>query len=88
LVFGTDDVRQTQDMRRSGAVEAMRGDAAPGKLSQKMANTIAASNRLHRTYIPVDVDSVRDVDDARAVGRERIRSKKLQLRLAKKLQPK
>ena len=76
-------------MRRSGAVEAMRGDAAPTKLSAKMANTIASSNRLHRTYIPVDVAAVRDVDEARAaVDRERNRSKKLQLRSAKKLQPK
>jgi hypothetical protein len=88
LVFGPHDERQIQDMRRSGAVEAMRGDASPTKLSAKMANTIASSNRLHRTYIPVDVGSVRDVDDARAIGRERSRGKRLQLRSAKKLQPK
>ena len=87
LVFGPDDERQIQDMRRSGAVEAMRGDAAPTKLSAKMANTISSSNRLHRTYIPVDIGAVRDVDEARAVSRERTRSKKLQLRAGKKLQP-
>jgi hypothetical protein len=75
-------------MRRSGAVEAVRGDATPTKLSAKMANTLSSSNRLHRTYVPVDVAAVRDVDDARALGRERIKSKKLQLRSAKKLQPK
>jgi hypothetical protein len=88
LVFGPHDQRQIQDMRRSGAVEAMRGDAAPTKLSAKMANTIASSNRLHRTYIPVDVAAVRDVDDARALGRERSKSKKLQLPPARKFQPK
>jgi hypothetical protein len=88
LVFGPDDERQIQDMRRSGAVEAVRGDAKPTKLSAKMANTIASSNRLHRVYIPVDVETVRDVDEARRRGRERIKSKKLQLRSAKKLQPK
>jgi hypothetical protein len=87
LVFGPHDQRQIQDMRRSGAVEAVRGDAAPAKLSAKMANTIASSNRLHRTYIPVDVAVVRDVDEARALGRERNRGKKLQLQSAKKLQP-
>jgi hypothetical protein len=87
LVFGPGDERQIQDMRRSGAVEAMRGDAAPTKLSTKMANTIASSNRLHRTYIPVDVAAVRDVDKARVIGRERNRGKKLQLRSGKKLQP-
>ena len=88
LVFGPHDQRQIQDMRRSGAVEAMRGDASPSKLSAKMANTLSASNRLHRTYIPVDIASVRDVDEARAVGRERNRGEKLQLRSVKKLQPK
>jgi hypothetical protein len=88
LVFGPHDQRQIQDMRRSGAVEAMRGDASPTKLSAKMANTIGSSNRLHRTYIPVDLSAVRDVDEARAVGRERNRAKKLQLRSVKKLQPK
>jgi hypothetical protein len=88
LVFGLHDQRQIQDMRRSGAVEAMRGDASPTKLSAKMANTISSSNRLHRTYIPVDIAAVRDVDEARAVGRERNRGKKLQLRSGKKLQPK
>ena len=67
-MFGPHDQRQIQDMRRSGAVEAMRGDAAPTKLSAKMANTIASSNRLHRTYLPVDVAVVRDVDEARTVG--------------------
>jgi hypothetical protein len=88
LVFGRDDQRQIQDMRRSGAVEAVRGDAKLTKLSAKMANTISASNRLHRTYVPVDVEAVRDVDDARKRGRERSKSKKLQLRSPKKLQPK
>jgi hypothetical protein len=87
LLFGPDDERQIQDMRRSGAVEAMRGDAKPIKLSAKMANTIASSNRLHRTYIPVDVEAVRDVDDARKRGRERTKSRKLQLQSARKLQP-
>jgi hypothetical protein len=87
LVFGPDDERQIQDMRRSGAVEAMRGDAKLTKLSAKMANTIASSNRLHRTYVPVDIEAVRDVDDARKRDRERTKSKKLQLQTAKKLQP-
>jgi hypothetical protein len=88
LAFGPQDERQIQDMRRSGAVEAVRGDAKLTKLSAKMANTISTSNRLHRTYVPVDVEAVRDVDVARKRGRERIRTKKLQLQSAKKLQPK
>jgi len=89
LVFGPADERQIQDMRRSGAVEAVRGNAAPTKLSAKMANTIGTSNRLHRTYVPVDVSTVRDVDDARAHGRSRTKpEQKLHLRSVKKLQPK
>jgi hypothetical protein len=87
LLFGPNDERQIQDMRRSGAVEAVRGDATPMKLSAKMANTLSSSNRLHRTYVPVDVAAARDVDGARKRGRERIKSKKLQLQSAKKLQP-
>ena len=87
-VFGPHDQRQIQDMRRSGAVEAVRGDATPAKLSTKMANTLSASNRLHRTYVPVDIASVRDVDEARQAGRERNRDKELQLGSVKKLQPK
>ena len=70
LVFGPDDARQLQDMRRSGAVEAVRGNVKPAKLSAKMANTLSASNRLHRTYVPVDVATVRDVDTARDDARE------------------
>jgi hypothetical protein len=90
LVFGPHDQRQIADMRRSGAVEAVRGDAPLAKLSTKMANTLSASNRLHRTYVPVDITAVRDVDDARESGRvrERSRAKKLQLTSVKKLQPK
>ena len=49
LAFGPQDERQIPDMRRSGALEAVRGDAKLTKLSAKMANTISASNRLHRT---------------------------------------
>jgi hypothetical protein len=74
LVFGPDDERQIQDMRRSGAVEAVRGDAKPTKLSAKMANTLASSNRLHKTYVPVDVAAVRDVDEARARERKAVKS--------------
>ena len=85
LVFGPDDERQIQDMRRSGAVEAVRGDVKPTKLSAKMANTLSASNRLHKTYVPVDVAAVRDVDAARARSRTKS-GQKLQLRAAEKLQ--
>jgi hypothetical protein len=59
------DSRQLADMRRSGAVEADAGGASTADLSNKMANTISASNRLRKTYNPVNVESVRRVDEAR-----------------------
>ena len=74
IVFGPADQRQLADMRRSGAVEAVAGGAKGEQLSAKMANTLSASNRLHKTYVPVDVAAVREVDDARRVGRTRIRN--------------
>jgi hypothetical protein len=71
--FGEGDKRQLADLRRSGAVEAFAGRAEPGLVASKMANTLSASNRLHRTYVPVDAASVRQVDDARRLGRAAIR---------------
>ena len=48
----------------------------PEKLSSKMANSLSASNRLHKTYGPVMLASVRDVDDARKRGRAKLREQK------------
>jgi hypothetical protein len=62
--------RTIADMRRSGAVEADAGGATDTDLSNKMANTISASTRLRKTYNPVNVPSVRRVDEARGRGRE------------------
>jgi hypothetical protein len=50
MVFGPAEGRQLADFRRSGAVEALSGDVPPAKLASKMANTLSASNRLHKTY--------------------------------------
>jgi hypothetical protein len=72
-LFGDAEERQLSDMRRSGAVEADAGGTTDADLSNKMANTIAASARLRKTYTPVNVVSVRRVDDARARGRKEIR---------------
>jgi len=46
---------------------------APADLSNKMANTINASARLRKTYTPVNVVSVRRVDEARQRGRTAIK---------------
>jgi hypothetical protein len=76
LIFGGNDERQLADMRRSGSVEMVAGEAAPGVISAKMANTLSVSNRLHKTYNPVDVAAVRVGDAAREVGRGRIKQER------------
>jgi hypothetical protein len=61
------------DFRRSGAVEAVAGGAAPAQLSAKLANSIGQSKKLEATYAPIRVAAVRQADDARKTGRTRIR---------------
>jgi hypothetical protein len=68
------DKRRLMDMRRSGVVEAIAGDAGPLGLSAKLANSIERSNTLHKTYAPVDIEAVRGTDNARLKGRRRIRA--------------
>jgi hypothetical protein len=72
-VFGTEESRQLQDFRRSGTVEAYAGGANDPDVSAKMANTIAASSNLRKTYNPVNLVSVRRADEARRAGRRRLR---------------
>lgn len=74
-LFGLAEARQLGDMRRSGAVEADAGGSSVEDLSNKMANTIKASARLRKTYAPVNVPSVRRVDEARARGREHLKKR-------------
>lgn len=73
LVFGPDERRQLADLRRSGHVEGDAGGATPADASSKMANTISASNRLRKTYNPVNIVSVRRFDEARKAGRKQLR---------------
>jgi hypothetical protein len=62
------------DFRRSGAVEALAGNVDPAALAAKMANSIDQSKDLQRAYLPVDSAVVRLADDARLVGRSRLRA--------------
>jgi hypothetical protein len=73
LVFGPEERRQLADMRRSGHVEGDAGGATPADASAKMANTISVSNRLHKTYNPVNVAAVERFDAARKVGRSKLK---------------
>ena len=68
------DKRRLMDMRRSGVIEAIAGDAGPLGLAAKLANSIGRSNKLHQTYAPVDIEAVRNTDTARLRGRRRMRS--------------
>ena len=76
MVFGQNEGRQLAYFRRSGSVEALAGKADPAQLSAKMANSIASSNKLHRTYVPTMLASVRGADAARKVGRSLLREQK------------
>jgi hypothetical protein len=68
------DKRRLMDMRRSGVVEAIAGAADPLGLSAKLANSINRSNALHKTYAPVDIEAVRNADEARLRGRRKMRA--------------
>lgn len=67
------DKRTLADMRRSGAIELQAGGAAPQTTAAKMANSISSANAIHKTYQPVDLQTVRQADAARRLGRQRIR---------------
>jgi hypothetical protein len=51
------DKRRLMDMRRSGVVEAVAGDAGSVALAAKLATSIGRSNTLHKTYAPVDIEA-------------------------------
>ncbi|NVO13525.1 MAG: hypothetical protein HXX10_05755 [Rhodoplanes sp.] len=68
---GAPEDRQGQDLRRSGAMETPISDVRLAKLSNRMANTIATSNRLPRVCQPVDMKAARAVDEARLEYRPR-----------------
>jgi hypothetical protein len=73
LVFPGDE-RKLMDMRRSGTIEAVAGGANPVGIAAKMANSIGQSNALHKTYAPVDIEAVRNTDEARLQGRRKMRA--------------
>jgi hypothetical protein len=70
LVFGDGETRTLADFRRSGTVEAIRGDAADGQIAAKMANRFDKSSTIKKTYAPVDLAAVRAADEARRRGRK------------------
>jgi hypothetical protein len=73
-LFGADERRQMLDFRRSGAVEAIVGDAAAEDLAHAMGNTLASSNALFKTYVPVQTATIVQVSEARRKGCRKLRS--------------
>jgi hypothetical protein len=71
--FGERDKRTLADFRRSGAQEAIAGDATPSALAHAMGNTLSASNALFATYCPVNLSTIRSVMEARRRGRAKLR---------------
>jgi len=71
--FGEHERRTLADFRRSGAVEAIAGDATAPALAHAMGNTLATSNTLFATYVPVNLTTVRSIMEARRRGRSRMR---------------
>ncbi len=71
--FGERERRTLADFRRSGAVEAIAGDATPAALAHAMGNTLSASNTLFATYVPVNLTTIRSVMEARRRGRSKLR---------------
>jgi hypothetical protein len=61
------------DFRRSGAVEAIAGNATPAALAHAMGNTLNASNTLFATYVPVNAATIKSVAEARKKGRRVLR---------------
>jgi hypothetical protein len=73
LEFGERENRTLADFRRSGAVEAIAGEAMPAALAHAMGNTLSASNALFATYVPINASSLKAVMEARRKGRARLR---------------
>jgi hypothetical protein len=71
--FGPLERRQMLDFRRSGAVEAIVGEARSEHLAHAMGNTLSASNALFETYVPVNTATIVKVTEARRRGRRTLR---------------
>jgi hypothetical protein len=71
--FGERDKRTLADFRRSGAHEAIVGEATPAALAHAMGNTLSTSKMLFATYCPVNIATIKSVTEARRRGRAKLR---------------
>lgn len=70
IVFGQEEKRQMQHIRRTAASEAIDGDISKEHLSGAMANTIGHSNQLWETYVKPSPVSGIAFQEARRKGRK------------------
>lgn len=71
-LFGSDETRQMADMRRSGADEAFAGGVELTHLAHAMGNSVDQNKKLLKTYCPINVVSLIEVNAARDTGAKRI----------------
>lgn len=81
------DQRQMRDMRRAGTVEAVAGGARGEDVGAKMGNSIQRSNKLWKTYSPLEIEPVLRADEYRRAGRKRIRERTKDGQKVTSLQP-
>jgi hypothetical protein len=65
------DLRQLRDMRRSGVMEAFAGGATRATWRRSSATRSTARASCSKPTNPVDLEKVRQTDDARLEGRRR-----------------
>jgi hypothetical protein len=76
LAFGPMESRVLLDIRRSASTEAVAGGVEETHLSAMMANSIGQSKALEATYAPIQVQTVREAQKARRLGRAAMRENK------------
>ncbi len=64
------------DCRRSAGAEAIAGGVNKMQPSAKLANSIDQAKKLEQTYVPVNVQMVREADAARMKERRKLRENK------------
>jgi hypothetical protein len=69
-VFGPHEKRKLMDLRRSGTMEAVAGDATAEQIGQTLGNDFKNSKKLQTTYAPNHLASIKKVNAARERGRK------------------
>jgi hypothetical protein len=76
-LYGVEETRTLADFRRSGATEAVAGNASPAALAHALGNSLDRCHALFKTYCPVSLPSLREVQAAREIGAKRLARSKI-----------